>query len=80
MPDPTPSYFYDDLQSAAPPGNANDTNAVSIAYLRYRNEGIPSLAAGALTFAPTSERAAYQRVVEAGISELGAYLMHEGII
>lgn len=80
MPDPTPSYFYDDLQSAAPAGNANDSNAVAIAYLRYRNEGIRSLAAGALTFAPTSERAAYQRVVEAGISELGAYLMHEGII
>lgn len=79
MPDPTPSYHYD-LQDGAPSGNANDTNAVAIAYLRYRCEGIRPLAAGALTFAAPSERAAYQRVVEAGISELGAYLEHEGII
>lgn len=80
MPDPTPGYRYDDLQSSAPAGNANDTNAVAIAYLRYCSEGIRPLAAGALTFAAPSERAAYQRVVEAGISELGAYLAHEGIV
>jgi hypothetical protein len=80
MPDPTPGYYHDDLQNGAQAGNANDTKAVAIAYLRYRSEGIRPLAAGALTFAAPSERAGYQRVVEAGISELGAYLEHEGII
>lgn len=79
-PDPTSRYFYKTLQEATPSGNANDTNAIAIAYLRYRSEGIRSLAAGALTFADPSERAAYERVVEAGISELGVYLEHEGII
>lgn len=79
-PDPTPSYCYGSLVEAAPSGNANDTNAVAIAYLRYRADGIRPLAAGALTFAAPYERAAFQRVVEAGISELGTFLEHEGVI
>lgn len=80
MPDPTPSYRYGNLGEAAPSGNANDTHAVAIAYLRYLSDGIRPLAAGALTFAAPDERADFQRVVEAGISELGSYLEHEGII
>jgi hypothetical protein len=79
-PDPTPSYLHRNLKGAAPSGNASDINAVAIAYLRYRSEGLRPLAAGALTFAPAPDRHAYERVVEAGINELGAYLKHEGII
>jgi Queuosine biosynthesis protein QueC len=78
--DPTPSYYYDNLIDATPSGNPNDTNAVAIAYLGYLREGIRPLAAGALSFATSDERAAYQRVVEAGISELGTYLRHQGVI
>lgn len=79
-PDPTPSYRYGDLKATAPSGNANDTHAAAIAYLRYLSDGVGPMAAGALTFATPDERASFQRVVEAGIGELGAFLEHEGII
>lgn len=78
--DPTPSYLHTNLRVAAPSSNANDTNAVAAAYLRYRLEGLRPLAAGALIFATPAERQDYERVVGAGITELGAYLEHEGII
>jgi hypothetical protein len=78
--DPTPNYLHTNLRDAAPSGNANDTNAVATAYLRYRSEGLRPLAAGALTFAPAAERQDYERVVGAGITELGNFLEHEGII
>lgn len=80
MPDPTASYRYGNLKANAPSGNANDTHAAAIAYLRYLSNGVGPLAAGALIFAASYERASFQRVVEAGISELGTYLDHEGII
>ncbi len=80
LPDPTPSYRFGDLRTDVPAGNANDTNAVAIAYLRYRASGIKPLAAGALTFAAPDERALYERVIEAGLVELGTYLEHEDVI
>jgi len=73
MRDPTPTYHYGSLEG-------EDASAVAVAYLRYQSEGIRPLAAGALSFAAPSERASYERVVEAGISELGAYLEHEGMV
>lgn len=78
--DPTPSYRYKDLKKGAPRGNANDTQAVAIAYLRYLSDGIDSLSAGSLSFSTASERNKFKRVLESGITELGVFLKSEGVI
>lgn len=80
IPDPTLSYRYGNLVTNAPSGNANDAQAVAVAYLRYMSAGIGGLAGGALSFADPDARVEYQRVLEAGITELGNYLRHEGVL
>jgi 7-cyano-7-deazaguanine synthase in queuosine biosynthesis len=78
--DPTPSYRHPNLRVAAPAGNANDINAVAIAYLRYRAEGVGPFTAGTLSFSDPADRQGYEAVVASGIAELGEFLQHEGVI
>ena len=59
---------------------SGDVAAAASAYLRYQDKGVRRFAGGALSFAPTDERAQYEDVVARGMDELGQLLRSHGVL
>jgi hypothetical protein len=59
---------------------SSDVAAASVAYLRYKDNGIHRFTGGALSFALMNERDKYENLVARGMDELGQLLSSHGVI
>lgn len=73
-------YHFQHLANAGRKTGANDIGAVASAVLRIERQGVRSFMGGQLTFATSTERGLYERVVTHGMAELGLLLRQEGVI
>lgn len=75
----TTVYKFRSLANAGK-SSADDPMAVACAVLTTRDHGIDRFLGASLSFAPAADRTHYRRVLDMGLSELGALLGRDGLL
>jgi hypothetical protein len=73
-------YVHPSLATSGKSSGPDDAMAAALAVIAVEDMGLDRFLGGTLAFARSEDRAAYRRVLGAGISELAALLRRDGIL
>lgn len=76
----TTQYVHDSLADSGKSSGPDDPMAAALAIVAVEDKGLDRFLGATLAFARHEDRAAYRRVLGAGIAELGVLLRRDGIL